>query len=314
VLGPHAREDARRRPGRDGRGDADAAEADAAASVDLGVEKVHLRRTDEGRDERVRRARVEVVRRAHLLEDARAHDGEAVGERHRLDLVVRDEDERRLEPPLELHQLHPHLATELRVEVRERLVEEEDGRVPHDRAPERHALALPAGELAGVAGEERLEPQHASRLLHAPLDLRPRHLAHAQGERHVRRDRHVRVEGVVLEDERDVATLRGNVVDTAAVDEHVAAVGGLEAGDHAERGRLAAARGSHEDGEVAVGHAQRDRVDGLRPAAEDLGQLAQLELGHVSPSPRPRGTRRPCSAGTARRGSRSAGSRASTPP
>src|SRR4028119_2076957 len=44
--------------------------------------------------------------------------------------------------------LGAHSAPQGRVEVRERLIEEEDARLAHDGAPDGDALALTAGELA----------------------------------------------------------------------------------------------------------------------------------------------------------------------
>ena len=62
----------------------------------LGGREVHRRRADERRDENVDRVVVELGRRADLLEHAVAHHGDPVAHRHRLDLVVRDVDRRRL--------------------------------------------------------------------------------------------------------------------------------------------------------------------------------------------------------------------------
>src|ERR671914_36362 len=70
-----------------------------------------------------------------------------------------------------------------------------------------------------------------------------------QPERHVLEDRHVRVERVVLEHHRDVAVLRRHVVDEVAADEDLARGRLLEPGDHAQRRRLAAARGSDQHDE-----------------------------------------------------------------
>ena len=52
--------------------------------------EIHLRRADEAGDELVGRLVVEIERRAHLLDPARAQHDDLVGHRHRLDLVVRD--------------------------------------------------------------------------------------------------------------------------------------------------------------------------------------------------------------------------------
>ena len=60
-----------------------------------------------------------------------------------------------------------------RVEIGQRLVEQEDGRLAHDGAADGDALALAAGEIARIAVEQVLEPQHARGLGDAPLRARP---------------------------------------------------------------------------------------------------------------------------------------------
>ena len=55
--------------------------------------------------------------------------------------------------------LRAHLHPQLGVEVGERLVEEEDLGPAHDGAAHGHALALAAGELLGLAVEQRLDAQ-----------------------------------------------------------------------------------------------------------------------------------------------------------
>ncbi len=97
---------------------------------------------------------VERQRVADLLDHAVAHHDDLVGHRHRLDLVVRHVDRGRLEPLVQFLDLGAHLHAQLRIEVRQRLVEEEHLRVAHDRAAHGDALALAAGELARVAVEQ----------------------------------------------------------------------------------------------------------------------------------------------------------------
>ena len=85
-----------------------------------------------------------------LLHDAVAHDHDAVGHRHRLDLVVGDVDRRAPDALVQLEQLGAHLHPQQRVEVGERLVHEEGDRLADDGPAQRHPLPLPAGELIGV--------------------------------------------------------------------------------------------------------------------------------------------------------------------
>ena len=138
---------------------------DRAAGIgDPADAKIHGRRADEAGDEAVGRPVVDVVRRVELLDDAGMHDGDAVGERQRLDLVVGDVDHRRLaEPLMQALQLDAKLGAELGVEVRQRLVEEEDVDVAHQRAADRDALALAAGKLRRPALQQRLDLQELGR-------------------------------------------------------------------------------------------------------------------------------------------------------
>ena len=92
---------------------------------------------------------------------------DAVAERHRLGLVVRDVDGGDAEPRLQLGDVGAHLHAQLRVEVGERLVHQEHARLADDRAAHRHALALAAGQLPGLALEERRQLEQLGDLAHA---------------------------------------------------------------------------------------------------------------------------------------------------
>src|SRR6185437_4964938 len=101
--------------------------------------------------ERVRGIVVDVARRAELMNAAVIEHRDAIAETHRLDLVVRHVDSRRAEAALELLQLVAGRRSKLRVEIRQRLVEQEHDGITYDRARERDALALAAGELPRFA-------------------------------------------------------------------------------------------------------------------------------------------------------------------
>ena len=70
--------------------------------------------------------------------------------------------------------------------------------------------------------------------LDAPVDLGLGDLAQLQAEGEVVAHRHVRVERVALEDHRDVAILRRDIVDDSVADVEVAAGDLLEPGEHAQ--------------------------------------------------------------------------------
>ena len=208
--------------GRQGRGRTCRGPAISPSSpaTDLGGEEIHARRADEAGDEQIGRMVVELERRADLLDHAGAQHDDAVGKRHRLDLVVRDEDHRRAEPAVQLVDLHPHLHAELGVEIGERLVEEEDaaararwrGRWRRAGAGRRRAVRAggrAAGSICRISAASR----------DAPLDLRLRRAHRLQAEGEVLAHRHVRVERVGLEHHGEAALGGGDVVDRLAVDD-----------------------------------------------------------------------------------------------
>jgi hypothetical protein len=93
-----------------------------ARRPDRRIGDVHDRAADELRHEQVGRMRVDVGGRAHLLQHAFVHDDDAVGEAHRLDLVVGDVDRGRALLEMQPLDLGAHLLAQLGVERADRLV------------------------------------------------------------------------------------------------------------------------------------------------------------------------------------------------
>ena len=136
-----------------------------AVVVDRAGDDVHRRRSDEAGDEHVGRVHEQLARCCALLQHAVVQHGDAIAHRHRLDLVVGDVDGRDAEPLLQRGDLGAGLDAELGVEVRQRLVHEEDLRLAHDRPPHRHPLTLTARQLGRLAVEVLLEVEDACRFL-----------------------------------------------------------------------------------------------------------------------------------------------------
>jgi hypothetical protein len=120
-------------------------------------------------------------------------------------------------------------------------------------------------------------------MVDAPADLALGDAAIAQRERHVLEHRHVGIERVVLEHHGDVAILGIEFVDDPAVDPDLARRDVFQAGDHAQQGALAAARGADEDDELAVGDFEVDAVHD-RDLAKRLADPVETDPGHASPS------------------------------
>ena len=234
------------------------------------LEEVHLRCTDEACDEQVRGMVEHLLRGADLLNEAVAHDDDAVAERHGLDLIVRDVDKGRVDLLAQLDDLRAHLVAQLRVKVRQRFVHQEHLGVAHDGAADGDALALTAGERLGLAVEVLGDVQNFRGFAHLAVDLVLGHLLELERERHVLIHRHVRVERVVLEDHRNVAVLGGHVVHQLAVDVQLARADLLQTRHHAQRGGFAAARRADEDDELAVGNVEVEFLHGDHALVGDL--------------------------------------------
>ena len=126
---------------------------------------------DKAGDERIDRAEIYIVRRADLGDAPLVDHRDAVGERQRLGLVVRDVDGGDADLALQPLELAAHLVAQLRVEIGQRLVEQQQPRLVHDGARERHALLLAAGEPRRGPLLEAVEIDDGERALDRVLDL-----------------------------------------------------------------------------------------------------------------------------------------------
>ena len=125
---------------------------------------VHHRRAEQPRHIDAGRTVIDLDRRADLPDPAVLEDGHAVGDRHRLFLVVRDVDQRLAELALDALQLDTRLLAQPRVERRDRIVHEIGDGIAHQRTGDRHALPLAARKAAPAAcagcGRCEASPRH----------------------------------------------------------------------------------------------------------------------------------------------------------
>ena len=242
------------------------------AAANAAVDEVHCGSADKASDEKVGGLVVNLIGAADLLDDASAHDGDAVGEGHGFDLVVGYVDGGYFELAREVLELGAHADAELGVEVGERLVHEKDFGGADDGARQGDALALAAGEFFGLALQIGTELDLLGGFAHARGDLAFGNAADFERVGDVGKDVHVRIEPVILEDHGDVAVFGQVVVDFALANEDVARARLFEAGDHAHSGGFAATRGAEQHEKFLVVDAQRLVVDadGGAPALGDV--------------------------------------------
>jgi hypothetical protein len=141
-------------------------------------------------------------------------------------------------------------------------------------------------ESARLALQELLDAEDPGDLLDTTVDFVLLQLPETQPERDVVVDAQARGERVALEHHGDVAVARGDVIDDAIADQHDAFGDLLEAGDHSERGRLAAPRRSDKDHELVVGDLQVEPRDGASAVWIDLRDLVEANARHDESSAR----------------------------
>ena len=115
---------------------------------------------------------VEAVGRRHLDDLPEVHDDDPIRDVPDDREIVGDEQVRETELGLQLLEQIDDLRLDRDVQRRDRLVADEELGVQGQRPGEADPLALPAGELVGVAvGGIAGKPDDAEQLLHAAIDL-----------------------------------------------------------------------------------------------------------------------------------------------
>ena len=172
--------------------------------------------------------------------------------------------------------LHAH--AQVRVQRAQRLVQQQDAGLRDQRAGERHPLPLAARELRDVAVRVIGDPHLLQPLEHPGAAFLRRHAAHLEAELDVPAHAEVGEECEALPHHGRVALPGLALVDPLAAEPHLALARLLEAGDHAQRRGLAAARRPHERDELALGDLQLDAAHRLH-LAEALGQPVEDQQG-----------------------------------
>jgi hypothetical protein len=170
----------------------------------------------------------------------------------------------------------------LLVERAERLVHQDQLRIEDQRAREGHALLLASRELRGASRLEPPEPHHVERLRDAPRAVRSGDPAREQRKGHVLPGRHVGEQGVVLEDDADVALVRRQIADRPGGQADVAARGHLESGQHHQRRGLPGTGRPEERQELPGADVEVEVVDDQRLAVERLVDADEPNEGFLA--------------------------------
>src|SRR2546426_11104469 len=179
---------------------------------------------------------------------------------------------RRLEAIVQSLELHPHLNSELGIEIRKGFIEKENPWVTNNSAPYRHALPLTSGELSRFSLEKVLNSQYLGCLSNSLFDLSSRKLPHFETKGHILKYSLMWIQGIILKDHGDVAVSGRQLIHQTLADEDFSRRDLFESSDHSERSRFSTARRSHQDHELSVLNDKR-RVLHRVNSTESLAQL-----------------------------------------
>ena len=227
---------------------------------------------------------VDLARGADLLHGTPVEDDDAVRQRHRFGLVVRHIDERDAGAALQRLELGAHALAQLGVEVRQRLVEQQDRRLDHQRARQRHALLLATRQLTRMALLEAFKAYRRQNALDALANPSAPGFGDAKPEGDVLEHRHVRPHGIVLEHHAHAALLRRHHPlrrrQQAAAHLDGAGVRCQEARQRAQHGGLAAARRPQQRDELASPQSPSRRPISARKPPKRLSMLGDVDERH----------------------------------
>jgi hypothetical protein len=201
---------------------------------------------------------------------------------------VRDDQKRHAQLVLQADQLELRVLTQLLVERAQGLIEQQQLGPLDQRARERHALLLAAGQLVRLALGEAAELHEFQHGGHALGDLRLRHAVLLQAEGDILLDVHVRKQRVGLEHHVHGPLVRRHARHVLAVDQNAAGTRCFEAAEHAQQRGLAAAGRSQQAENLALIDLQADVIDRLE-IAERFGDAFDLHIGAGGRIPPQRG-------------------------
>ena len=183
---------------------------------------------------------------------------------------------------LDAANLGAHLHPQLGIQIGQRLVEKQHTRLHHQCTGQGNTLLLSAGELVCHALFHALQFHQLKDICHALADLLLWNLAQLESIGHVVKDVVVREQRVALEHHGRIPLVGGQGVDGLSAQIDFALVRAFKAGNHSQRGGLAAAGGTQKGHKGPGDDVQIDVMDGIKllvgfGVPVDLGNMIQLD-------------------------------------
>ena len=214
--------------------------------------------------ERVGRMGEDLLGRADLLDLPLAHDHNPIRHSQGLRLIVGHVEDGASHLPVQAADLPAHLDFQGGIQVGQRLIHQEKGRLVGQRPGDGHPLLLASGELRRIAILQFFhahQPEHGSGpLLSLGVRLKFGEPAVLHGEHHLLQHRHVGPKGVGLEHHADISLVRLQnllgIGDLHPIHGDGPAGGLQKAGQQAQQGGLPAPGRSQDGDEFSLANLQ----------------------------------------------------------
>src|SRR5689334_2065933 len=169
-----------------------------------------------------------------------------------------DEDEGDAELALQRLEFELHLATQVGIERRERLIEQKQAGPLDQGACQGNALLLASADAGGLEFCLGSHLDHGQGLLDARGDRVCRTRLDSKPVSNVVFDAEVRKQGVMLKDSVDAAEIGRKQVEALSGHVNFAAAGGFKAGDDAQQSSFSRAAFAEDGKKFSFGHVERD--------------------------------------------------------
>ena len=196
-----------------------------------------------------------------MLNYAFVHYGDSIGNRHGFLLIVGYVHRGDAHAVLQFLDHGAHLHAQLRIQIGKRFIHQKHIGLDHQRARQRHALLLSAGQRIGHTIRILIDLYQLQELFRFGSDHVLGHLPVLQTEGNVLAHGHVREDRIVLEYHADVSLAGIHIVDQRIVKIKFAVFNRVESGNHAQQRGLSAAGRPQQREEFTVAYIQTQIVN-----------------------------------------------------
>ena len=210
------------------------------------------------------------IRRIELANAAAVQNDDLIAHRKRFRFAARDMQKGDAQPAADAAQFAAHPHAQIGVERAERFVEQNEARLGDERARQGDALALSAGNLVDPARFETGEADEVDHRVHALAQFvfherdALRTVLKAKGD--VRKNRKMRKQRKILEDETDAAAERRRADHLTTGENDRSRIRIFEAGDDAQQHCLARTARAKQRNITIAGNIETDIVESGRSA------------------------------------------------